>query len=102
MYTLCIHARAYSTHTCIHSNTVHPLHANGPGHVSSFEGGGSLDKGGHVSSFETGGSIDTRMGGPLSRILIENLEKFFGLAFPNLCHRFKGGLNICFVPLASL
>ena len=46
-----------------------------------------------------GGSVDTHMGGPLARIFVESLEKFFVSAFSNLCHCFKLGLAICFVPL---
>ena len=52
--------------------------------------------------FSRGGSIDMRMGVLLTLIILENLEKFFVQAFSDLCHHFDHGLDVCFVPLASL
>ena len=74
---------------------------NGPGRVSSFERGGPLARGA-MFLLSKGGSIDTRMGGPLTRILIENPKKFFVYAIFSLWHRCKRGGDQCFVPLASL
>ena len=44
-------------------------------------GGGGIGKGGHVSSFEGGGSIDTHTGGPLIRVLVKNQKNSLCMHF---------------------
>ena len=52
-----------------------------PGPFFFFRRGRSIDEGGHVSCFEGAGSIDMHMGGPLTRILVE-----VWLKSGHLCH----------------